>query len=243
MPSPTLLTSGVVSIVAGVSFLFVARAVSQRDATGPRLLARRAHMTWWGGLALYLLTQGALTLAAAADALSAGVYVGSRVVMIPVLCAATWGIAFYLTYLYTGDARAARPLAAFYALVALVFFYATYSVPQSLTVERWIITLDDSSTLYKLVYALVGLPPIVASVAYLLLLRRVKGLEQRYRILLAASAILLYVASGLAARLSANDAIIFATLVPLGFLAAGISLAAYYPPRFMKRRLHWGEAS
>jgi len=237
----TLVAAGAISVAAGLSFLFVARAVSHRDASGDRLFARRAHTLWWGGLGAYLLSQGTFTLLAAFDALDPRLYIGSRVLIIPVLCAATWGITFYLTYLYKGSARAVWPLAALYALVAALFYYATYGgAPQSMTVEAWLVTLDDDSTLYRLVYALVGLPPIVASFAYLGLLRRVKDREQRYRIVLVSSAILLYVGSGLAARLAASDVVIFLTLVVFGLAAAGMSLAAYYPPVWVRARLAGG---
>lgn len=236
----TLVVAGTVSMVAAPAFLLVARGVSSRGATGARLLARRAHATWWTSLGLYLAIQGALTLSAAFDALSAPLYFGTRVVIIPLLCAASWGITFYLAFLYTGDARHARTIGAFYVLVASLFLYVTFTGPQTVVVERWIVTLDDGAPLYRLLYALVGLPPILASVAYLALLRRVEDPEQRWRIKLLAGSILLYVGSGLAARLAASDVIIFLTLVLLGLAAAAASVLAYYPPEAIRRRFAGG---
>ena len=230
MAVATLAVSGAISVVAGLAFLLVARRVLSRAATGSRLLARRAHTTWWVGLGSYLVLQGALTLAAAFDALTLSTYLASRALAIPLLCAATWGISFYLVFLYTGEPKHARTLGALYVAVAGFFFYVTYGMATVLVVDSWIVGLEDSHPLYRLVYALVGLPPIVASLAYLGLLRRVHDPEQRYRIKLVAGSILLYVGSGLFARLATNDLVIFVTLVLFGLAAAGASLLAYYPP-------------
>src|SRR5688500_10189229 len=51
----TLALAGALSIVTGVSFALVARAVSRRLATEDRRLARRAHATWWLCLGGYLV--------------------------------------------------------------------------------------------------------------------------------------------------------------------------------------------
>lgn len=240
MASVTLLIAGVASIVTGLGFGFVARAVSQRDATGPRLLARRAHTAWWGGLGTYLVLQGALTLLAAFDALDVGTYLASRALAVPLLCTATWGITFFLTFLYTGRKEPAPILGALYAIVMVVFLYETYSLDLDLVVGRWVVGLEDTSPVFRAIYAVIGLPPILASLAYLYLLRRTSDAEQRYRISLIAGSILLYIGSGLAARLSANDAVIFLTLVGLGFAAAAASLLAYYPPPALRARFEGG---
>lgn len=235
-----LLAAGVVSAVVGASFGFVARAVLRQPVAGEHRLAHRAHAAWWLALGAYLVLQGAMTAAAATTGLSLGVYLASRVVAIPLLCAGVWGITYFLVYLYTGWREANRPLAVFFALVAALFAWATFATPQELLVRQWIIEIDDSAPLFTLIYALVGLPPIVASLAYLALLRKVRGRAQRYRIVLSAGGILLYVGTGLAARLGTNDALIFATLVGCGVAAALASLAAYYPPAFVRARLDAG---
>ncbi|GEM_PF-5540458 len=236
--SATLLLAGALSVVTGVGFAIVARAVSQRLASDAARLARRAHTAWWLCLGAYLVLQGSLTMAAGVGALDLGTYLGSRIVAIPLLCASVWGLTFYLLYLYTGRTSAAIPLALLYLVAAATFAYATFSGPQTLRVKTWLVEVDDSAPLYRLVYAVVGLPPILASLGYFGLLRRVQDPEKRYRIALLGGSILAYLGGGLAARLFANDVVIFLTLVVLGLGAAVASLAAYYPPAFVRRRLH-----
>ena len=239
--SVTLATAGGVSIATGLAFGVVARAVSRRAVAPENLIARRAHAAWWLALGAYLVLQGALTLVAAADALTLGTYLASRVIAIPLLCAATWGITFYLVHLYTGSARLAVPLGLMYAGVAALFFWATFGgAGQELRVEPWLVGLDDDAPAYRAIYVLVGLPPILASLAFLTLLPRLDTREQRYRVVLLAGSILAYVGSGLAARLAADDAIVFATLVPLGLAAGVASVAAYHPPAFVRRALDLG---
>jgi hypothetical protein len=233
----TLALAGGLSIVTGLAFAIVARAVSQRMATEDRRLARRAHAAWWLCLGAYLVLQGALTILAGTGRATIDLYLASRIVAIPLLCASVWGLTFYLVFLYTGSTRAAIPLGVLYAAAAAVFFYATFSVPQALIVRTWLIGIEDSGPLYRFVYAIIGLPPILASVAYFGLLRRARQPEQRYRIALLGGSILAYIGSGLAARLFASDAAIFATLVVMGLGAAAASLAAYYPPAFVRRAL------
>jgi hypothetical protein len=224
----TLLAAGILGLATGLAFAYVAHAVTRRPASPENRPAQLGHATWWLGLGAYLVLQGGLTVLAAFDALSGDAYVASRLLAIPLLCACVWGITFYLTFLYTGRNQAGVWLGIAYALVAAVFFYATFGQgPLTMRKAQWVIEIDDSSPLYRIVYVLVGAPPILASLAYLSLLRRVRDPAQRRRILLVAGSILAYVGSGLAARLAASDLVIFVTLVLFGGGAALMSLAAY----------------
>lgn len=237
MATASLLVAGVVSIGTGISFASVARAVARKEAAGPRRSARGAHATWWAALAAYLVIQGVLTVSAGLDRLSTEAYLASRVVAIPLLCASVWGLTSYLLFLYTGDGRAMTALAFLYAGVAALFYVATFGQQLEVQVHPWLVTIDDSGTLYRIVYLLVGVPPIAAALAYLGLLTKVRDQAQRYRIALVAGSILAYIGSGLAARLAAGDIAIFVSLVVLGAGAAIASLLAYYPPDPVRARL------
>jgi hypothetical protein len=234
---PTLAVAGGVSVLTAVAFAVVGRAVLARDASDHARLARAAHATWWLALAVYLALQGGLTIAAAFGRLTSEAYFASRVVAIPLLCAGAGGITAYLLFLYAGRRGLMWSALLGYAGVAALFYYVTFSQPTGLRIGDWLVGVDDSAPLYRLVYALVGLPPIAASIAYLALLRKVETREQRYRVVLVAGSILLYVGSGLAARLRASDEVIFVTLVLFGLGAAIASLAAYYPPPSVRARL------
>lgn len=224
-------------MVTGFAFLVVARAVHRRGAGPETQLARNAYVTWWCGLGAYLLLQGALTFVAASGGLTADAYRLSRLVAIPSLCAATWGLSYYLLFVYTGRARAARLLGAGYAAVAILFLYATYAMgPRALEIRRWSVGLADSDPLMQLVYLLVGAPLIASSIAYLGLLRHTSNPARRYRIVLVGSSILAYIGSGLFARLARTDALFFTSLVGMGAVAGAAALLAYYPPRSLQRR-------
>lgn len=238
MASATLGLAGLTSLVTGGAFLVVARALGRRDVSRENRLGRAASLAWWGALGAYLLLQGSLTLAAAAGRLDEGGYLLSRLVAIPLLCAATWGLTCHLAFLHTGSRRLGAALGALYAAVAVLFAYATFGGPDKrLDVGAWVVRYGDGEPIFMALYALVGVPPILASLAYLALLPRAREPLQRYRIALTAGALLAYVGGGLAARLAGSDLVVFLTLVPLGLLAAAASVLAHHPPKGILRRL------
>jgi len=230
-----LLVAGAVSVAVGASFAAVAAAVLRRKHGGIPLTA---FAVWWAALAGYLVLQGSFTAAAGLGDLDPRAYRLSRIVTIPLLCAGVWGLTSFLLYVYTGKRRVFAVVGVLYALVAALFYYATFGQGTlGVTTQTWILSIDDSGALYRIVYGLVGVPPIAAAVAYLLLLRHVDEPMQRYRIILVAGSILAYVGSGLAARLLADDALIFVTLVLFGALAGAASVLAYFPPAWVRLRL------
>lgn len=237
MPSASLLVAGAVSVLTGIAFLFVALQIAQRAVATDMRAGNRTLALWWGLLGCYLLLQGVLTAFAASDALTFDVYLASRVLAIPLLCAACASLVHHLVFLYTGDRRRSAWAALLYVPVFLLFVYATFGQPQTLRVSAWLVGLDDSGTPYRLTYAFVGLPPILASLAYLRLLRHVTDPLARFRIRLVALTIAAYVGSGLAARLAAGDLTKLVTLVGFGLAAAGLVLLAYNPPRRLRARL------
>lgn len=241
MPTTTLLTAALVSVLTSLAFLVVALQISRR-ATSPDLrAANRSLGLWWGLLGAYLLLQGVLTAMAAYDALTLGTYLATRALAIPLLCGAAAALVHHLLFLYTGNARLSGGLSLLYVPIALLFAYATYAQPQTLHVSAWLVGLDDSSPAYRLTYALVGLPPILASLAYLGLLRHTSNPLVRFRVRLVSLTLATYVGGGLAARLAASDAVKFLTLVGFGLAAAILVLIAYNPPRALRARLEGGK--
>lgn len=241
MVSTTLAVAGSVSLVVGASFAAVGWAIGRRESGPTSHVALLSFAAWWAALAIYLVIQGGLTLLAAGslvDDVALGTwYAASRWVTIPVLCLGVWGLTSYLLFLYTGDRRVFAWVGGFYALVSVMFFAAHFSADGPVEVQAWLVTVDDTGSLYRLVYLFVGLPPVGAAIAYLGLLRHVETRSQRYRIVLVAGSILAYVGSGLVARMAAGDLAIFVTLVLFGALAAAAGLLAYYPPPGLRRWL------
>lgn len=240
MPVATLALAGTVSMMTGLAYAYVARVVAQRDTSRDTRAASLSLALWWGMLGAYLLVQGALTIVASFGALTSDAYFASRILAIPLLCGGVAALVHHLTYLYTGNRKLSNALALVYVPIALLFAYATWTAPHQLTVSSWIVELDDSSPAYKLTYLLVGLPPIVASIAYYALLRRIQDPVRRYRVRLVSLTIAAYIGSGLVARLGASDLFKFVTLVGFGLAAAIMVLLAYRPPRVVLARLQGG---
>lgn len=240
MPVTTLLVAGTSSIVTGLAFGYVALAIQRRLTSPDTRLANLTLSTWWGLLGIYLALHGALTVLAGYSSLSLEVYLALRIVMIPLLCGSVASLVHHLVFIYTGNPRLSKGLAAVYIPITILFAYATFASPQTLHVSAWLVSLDDSAPAYALTYALVGIPPILASFAYLALLRSVKDPVLRMRIWLVSLTIASYIGSGLAARLSSSDGVKFVTLVGFGFAAAILVLVAYHPPPKLLARLQRG---
>ncbi|MBI4393921.1 MAG: hypothetical protein HY556_09025 [Euryarchaeota archaeon] len=238
----TLAFAGALSIVTGVAFVMVGRAVHARPVSDESRLARFGAAAWWWALGAYLVLQGSVTVVAAQDALTLEMFLLSRVVANPLLCISVWGITYYLVHLFTGSKKAAIALGALYATVLGIFFISTFESGRTLRVDPWIVGLDPGGDLQRVVYVMVGLPPILSSIAYLSLLTQVTEPLQRYRIVLVAGTILGYIGSGLVAFLGTDDTLKFVVLVVFGMGAAAASLLAYYPPRFVVRWLGGGPA-
>lgn len=240
MTSSTLLLAALVHLVTAASFVAVGRAVLRRHASPESRGAARAGAAWWWALGTYLAIQALLTLLAAVGRAAVPVFLAARVVTVPLLCLAVWGLTYHLVYLFTGNARAALPLALLYGAIAVAFYVASFSpMPGEVVVGPWVAELEGTGEgpLYQAVYLGVGLPPILASLAYFSLLFRVKEPMQRYRVALLGGSILLWVGSGLVARLEGRGLAAFVTLVVVGLGAAVAVFLAYHPPRALARRL------
>lgn len=229
----TLAFSAAIHLLAAAAFVLVAWTLSRRKVTAGGKLPALAFVVWWSSLAAYMGIQAALQLSGALGEPPLGVFLAARVVTIPVLCASVWGLALHVLYLYTGSRRLAVPLAIFYGVVGVAFYVASFQpMPTGVAVGPWLVELEGTGQgpLYRAVYAAVGLPPIVGSLAYLTLARRAPLPSHRFRIVLVSVAILAWVGSGLAARLGQSDVAKFVTLSVFGLGAAAAVLLAYRPP-------------
>jgi len=238
--SVTLAVSGLAQLVAGVAYLAVARRLLTRDVEGDARLASRAFVTWWAALGAYMLLWGAASIVAAAGYAPLPLFLALRVVSVPLLMASVAGLTFHVLYLFTGRRGLFLPVAAFYALCGVAFLAITWvEAPTRVNVAPWLVELarDGGTPLLNRLYVVVGVPPIAASLAYGSLFWRVREPMQKYRVALVAGSILLWVGSGLAARVAAGDFLKFFTLTVLGLAAALAVVLAYYPPPGLRVRL------
>lgn len=234
MVSPTLAVTALVHALTGFAFLYVGRAIALRVVAPEDRFAGIAYRVWWMALGAYLLIQSALHFLAATGNAPLAIFLAARVVTPALLAASVWGITFHILFLYTGRASLGRPLAIFFALAGLGLYYASFvPMPASVRVDPWLAELDGTGegAVYRAVYVLLGAPPLLASLGYLLAIRRADAPEARYRISLVGGSILLYIATGLAARLVAGDLAKFITLPVFGLATAGAAVLAYRPPR------------
>lgn len=227
----TLAVTGVVSLVVAASFLLVERRLAAREHGSEARLAGLGFRVWWLGIAVFLGMEGVLTVAAAFGWHPLDVFVTASVVSVPLLIVSTWGLMLHILYIYTGR-DLARPLAVAYVLVALTLLAAVVTrSAREVVVTDWDVEVEGTGDgpLYRLAYALVGIPPIMAAGAYGWLGLRLRASPERRRALLVSASLSAWILSGLAANLAGDAFSRFATLNVLGLGAAIAALLAYVP--------------
>lgn len=244
MVSGTLLTGALFATASGAVFGYVGVRLGQREVDLASLLPRTAFAAWWLGLAAVTLLGAATTLAAAFGRLGTDLYVALTYYNIMVLAVALAALLYYLLHLYTGRTGWWKSLVVGYSayLVFLLYFIHSHD-PVGVHVGRWTVELEyavpleDDPLLLPVVFLLVG-PQILASVAYLSLVRRVHERTLRYRIVTVATSLILWFGSALVGPLvGASDSDVPQVVSrAIGLAAALCILAAYYPPRILKRR-------
>lgn len=233
MVASTLVVTALVHGLSAAAFLYVGRALAARAVPFEDRLARRAFALWWTGMGAYLLIQAILHAVASAGFAPLWLFLAARVLTPGLLVAAVWGLTYHIVFLHTGRSSLARPLMVFFGIAGVAFYVAGFlPVPRAVEVGPWLAELEGTGEgpLFRAVYVVIGLAPILASLAYLMLIPRVKDRAQRYRIILVAGSILLWVGSGLVARLTAGDLAKFVTVPVFGLGAAGCVVLAYRPP-------------
>lgn len=234
----------VVHLVTAAAFIAVGRSFLARPVTAGMTLPRNAFVTWWWGFAAYLAGTGLLDLAAAAGYVWFPAFVVHRVVSGPLIAAAAWGLGFHILYLWSGKASWAIPLAFYYGAAGAAYSFTIWMHgPTGVVVTDWSANIGFETPvggpLWQIVLASVGLPLVLGSLAYLGLAWKVHDRPQRYRIVLVASSILLWVSSGYAAEVGGGQVVRFVAIVVLGLVTACTVMLAYFPPKSVQ---HWLEA-
>lgn len=239
-----LLLLAAVAVLSGAAYAYVAHAIRARPTQdAPARRANRLFSWWWDGLAtLNALTTAALA-PAAFDAASPPLVRALMTLSIGVACFAFASLVHYLLYVATGTSRPLRWIFLYYvvAFVATIYLVSwmhlqavgatTWSIAQTFANQPpvWVIVLDA--------LALVA-PPVVATARYVLLYPLVDQTTIRYRIALTAVAICAWLAIVLVSPLIARSEASAAqpAVRAVAFLAAALTLLAYEPPPFIRRR-------
>jgi hypothetical protein len=240
----TLLLSTLFALVAASIYAYVGWRLSRRVvASSEAKLAWQSFTVWWYSLAATTLISGLLNLFGAFGLTILPLFVAATYMNLLVICLALWGLLYYLLYLFTGNSQLLMPLAIFYILYyALLVYYITASVPESINVDRWRATLDyrapQTGPFFVFLLILLLLPQVIGGLAYFTLYFRVTDVTQKYRVLLVSWSIIIWFLSpfiAVAGGLSEQD---WWQLVSrlIGLAAALTILIAYLPPRWLRER-------
>lgn len=250
MVSQTLLASAAFAFLTGAIYAFVGHRLSRRPIPGPGKLAAAGFIAFWYGLAVSTMLGGTglQALFGAFDRTSLAFSLIISQVSLLAISVALWGLLYYLVYLYTGRTNAWIPIATFYAAFYLFLQYFIWDAgPIGVHAEKWQVVVDYEKDVQNLpatdpylLSLIIGLlvPQILASLAYLSLVYRVKSPTQRYRILLVSLSILVWFGSpliALGADVAQQDTYQVVSRT-IGLLAAVVIFLAYYPPGFFRRR-------
>ncbi len=244
MTQPTLIFGATFSLIIGGIYYYIGRALSQRRVASPDArLAWLLFIVWWYGLAGTTLAGGVLSLLGGFGVTDLQLFTTFTHVNLLAICAALYGLMYYLFYLFTGNRRLLTPLTVFYiAYYVLLVYYIQSRVPVGVTVGRWSATLQYqqplAGPLFTIVLLLLVFPQIVGSLAYFTLYFRVREATQKYRILLVSWSIIIWFLSAFLASISGlaqqDGWQIVSRLIGLG--ASLAILIAYQPLGWIKRR-------
>jgi hypothetical protein len=240
MVATTLAVQGVLQLAIAATFVFVAQTIRSWSPTTPDgRLAARAFLGWWVGFAVYIGVLGSLALVASSGRAPYALFLAARLASVPFLAMALWGMATYVLVMYTGNLRVARYVAVYAAGLVVLFWTETLlDTDGTVAVGTWTASLATTNHVFlNLVYAYFAVPLIASIVAYAGLFRRTTGAEKRYRIVLVSSSLGTWVVGGFIGQTSGDGLAAFATVTAFGLACSLALLAAYRPPRAVKRAL------
>jgi hypothetical protein len=232
------------AIVAASLFAFVATRVGRRRVDVD--LRRALHMfsLWWYGVAVFLVAGALLSILDLSGLNVRALHLAIAALSMLSVCAAVWGLVYYVSYLYTGRSTVFYPMLAYYSGIFAIFLFALFSDGSGRELAAWHASVVRLAILTGplLTGAIVALllPAIVALLAYARLYPRVAGRERRYRIGLATSSLVAWFSLAIFARLGGvADTPSWTVIGRLLAIAAALGvLLAYAPPGWLKRLLH-----
>ncbi len=234
-----------IRLTASVLYAVVGLLVLRRKVDADSRLAQLGFAAWWVGLAILGLLN--IPLALGWDLLAGGLVAWSLYVyaVFAILFAALAGLVYYLIFLYTGKRTAWVPVAAFYGVMLAYMIYLIEWFGPYIGVEdgaRALLFAQEHPPVALLMFSMgLSLPPLAAAAAYMALFFRLDGREARYRILLVSLGLglwFMYSVFGTLFRFITETEETYAGLVVaqvVGLVAALMVLAAYAPPRPVRR--------
>lgn len=241
----TLVVQAILQFLIAASCFFVGQTVRIRGTTTPEArLGARAFAAWWVGLGVYIAIRGVLALAAAVEFTPFSLFLAGRIVGIPFLAVAAWGIVTYVVAVYSGRVTVWRPVAVYAVSLAALFYVETFlDMDGTVTVQPWAAFVTTTNPSFvTLTQAYFALPLILSVLAYAWLARQTRGAEQRYRILVVSGGLLLWIVGGFVGESSGDSFLAFVTVSAVGFFTVATMIMAYRPPARVKEWLHERDA-
>ncbi|HEX2066275.1 MAG TPA: hypothetical protein VHI93_05615 [Candidatus Thermoplasmatota archaeon] len=207
-------------------------------------LSLLAFAAWWFALATVTAIGGMASLLAAWDALDPDLYIASTYYNLCALSIGLAGLLQYLLFLFTGKASWWKLLLPAYSAYLLFLIYVIRShQPSGIELRRWNVSVHyeiplAGDPLFTLAILLLVAPQMLGALAYFLLAFKARERTLKYRITLVSLSLLVWFGTALVASgtgLSESDGWQLASRA-IGLSAAACILAAYYPPRPLRRR-------
>lgn len=247
MTTSTLAAGAVLDALSLVLYLWVGRLVLREYPDAPGR-TREAFATFWYGVGLVNGLQAALELVAVFRDPGLPLAFAVWNTRIAVALASFAGLVYYLLYVYTGRRRLFWSTLLFYVATFLAMqVWLMQSVPTATDVSHWRVDLEfertEKSPLYTLVVLMFFVPPLVASVAYAMVVRMAQTPLQRHRVRLMSGSLGVYFLGLTLGYL--NSGWHWWGLIEnlLGIGAALVAMLALRPPRRFRERLEAPEAS
>ncbi|MCW5838958.1 MAG: hypothetical protein KIT29_03505 [Anaerolineales bacterium] len=242
------ITAILIHLATAGLFAFVGWRLRHRqhaDALDQR--AWRAFLCWWFGMGLNAALMGLSMLLRASGLSALWFFVALNLLGTLAAGVALWGLISYLLYVFRGDWRHSRWVAAFYIAFGLYLLYTVVAfVPTAATLTTWQVLIEYQRTpgpLYPVgLLLLFGLPPILASLAFLRIFFSLRERSARYRAVMVTLGIFLQFAVPFIMPIILY---LFGILTPklpwwpltyrlVGLLGLLLLYFAYSPPRFVQ---------
>lgn len=240
---PTLLIAAALHLLVAGVYAYVGRQMGRRQASSDGRLAISLFATWWYGLAGITALTALQDAAAGLGVTDLAFYQTVSQLWLAGLCAALFGLLYYLAYLFTGRRSLLVPIALVYATLYFALTYTlAYRDASAVVVGEWRVGLsyerDAAPGIGAALVALLIGPHLVGSLAYLSLYFKLPDRTQRYRVGMVAMSLLgWFSATFIASLLHFTQRTYWPIVsVALGLAAAVMILMAYAPPRFVRER-------
>lgn len=185
----TPITAIFIHLATSLIYAFIGLRLRHRALTPQDQPAWRAFLTWWFGMAINAALMGLAMLLSLAGVSALALHVALSLLGTLAAGFALWGLISYLLYVFRGNWRHSRWVAGFYIAFGLYLVYTVIAfVPTRATLTTWQVLIEYQRTpgpLYPVgLLLLFGMPPILASLAFLRLFFSLKQRSARYRAVL-----------------------------------------------------------